>query len=216
MAVIDDAPPVRKPRRRRRNLLRLVAVVAAVFIVLNVGLTPWVFHIGGRFTPDTTWNGFGTVRATNGGVYVLFTHLQGGLFVSNRGHLACSQFSGCDNLKGSAKMCTRTGAMRTFSLRGTVHTWWSTDGAAASITLQPNPEKAMPDGFIFVFSGIWRGERLPVKNTDSSFTEVFRPDGTVRFVTSTQDAGTASVTLAAGTDAGFMAACHELAARSLR
>ena len=77
-------PPAPAPAgdRRRRGLwlLRgLLALVIAVF-VLQVALNPWIFHIGDRFTPLTAWDGYGTVQASNGGHYLLFTHLQAGLF----------------------------------------------------------------------------------------------------------------------------------------
>lgn len=217
---MTGAPPQGTPRRGRRRLLSRLLKGALLFvaaaIVLNLAMTPWVFHIGDRFTPTTMWDGYGTVHATNGGEYVLFTHLQGGLSVSSYSGGGCDQVSGCHNLRGSARMCTRRRAIRIFTLSGAVSTWLSTDGARTSISLQPSPARSMPSGFIFVFSGVWRSAELPVANTDNSFTEVFAPDGTIRRVTSTRDTGSAAVTLRPGTDAGFATACRALATGSLR
>jgi len=54
----------------------LLALVIAFFVV-EVAVNPWTFHIGDRFTPLMTWDGYGTVQASNGGHYLLFTQLQG-------------------------------------------------------------------------------------------------------------------------------------------
>jgi hypothetical protein len=54
---------MRRNRPRRHPLLRLVRVVlvvAVVFVVAEVGLDPWVLHIGGKFTPTMSWQGLGT------------------------------------------------------------------------------------------------------------------------------------------------------------
>jgi hypothetical protein len=216
------APPrarARSPRpgpSRPRRLLRLlkfwlVAVVAVVAV--NVVAPPWVFHIGDRFTPATVWDGYGTVRASNGGDYVLYTRLQGGLNISRYGPGGCDDVSGCSNLRGSARLCTEAGKTYSFALDGVVSTWWGTNGARTSITLRPSPS-SMPAGFVFVFAGIWRGTALPVANRDNSFTEVFAPDGAIRWAPSTQDAGAATVTLRAGSSVGFAGACRALSAGS--
>jgi hypothetical protein len=194
------------------RLLRLVIVVVAVGAALNILTPPWVFHIGNRFTPATMWDGYGSLHASNGGDYLLYTHLQGGLNLSRYGPGGCDAISGCANLRGSARLCTRRDATYTFALSGVVSTWWGTDGAVVSITLQPSPARSMPGGFVFVFTGAWRGRILPVTNKDNSFTEVFAPDGTIRWATSTADAGSASVTLHAGTSGAFARACRTLAA----
>jgi hypothetical protein len=114
---------LREPRTSRRRgrhpWLRLLILLVLVLVVLNFGLTPWVLHIGGRFTPLTEWTGYGPVRGSNGGDYLLYTQLRGGLFVTgshNRGRLSCSRFSGCDNLSGTARLCTENGTTYTFRL----------------------------------------------------------------------------------------------------
>jgi len=91
----------RKRPRRRRWLLLIVLVLGSLFVA-EVGLTPWDLHIGGRFTPALTWDGYGMVQASNGGRYLLFTHMPGGLVRSAPG-FACGSFSGYDTLRGSAR-----------------------------------------------------------------------------------------------------------------
>jgi hypothetical protein len=74
------------------------------------------------------WDGYGTVRASSGGTYLVFTpagrpglqpqrgylppvHPPQGGPVSNRsGGIVCDSFSGCDTLKGNAMLCGRNGA----------------------------------------------------------------------------------------------------------
>lgn len=199
-------PGYPQPRRGRLILLKglLALVIAAVLV--DLGMAPWIFHIGDRFTPLTEWDGYGTVQASNGGHYVLFTHLQGGV----RG-FECGLF-GCDTLHGTAKICTRRGSVYTLDLSGTVHAWWSTDGAKTSIDLQNVKSGPLPDGWVISLRGRWHGGRLKAVNPDNSFTEVFTPRGIIRQTTSTADAGQASVILRHGSGAGFSRACHALAA----
>ena len=200
----------RPVRRRGHNFLKLILVLAGIFLVLNVGLTPWVFHIGGRFTPLTEWSGFGPVQASNGGRYELFTQIQGGLIAEGSSLGGCDQFSGCDDLQGSAKLCTENGSTYTFDLSGQVHTWLSTNGARTSLDLTGGKPRELP--FLIDFSGKWHGPVLRVANPDHVFTEVFTPRGVIRSTTSTADDGNASATIAFGSAAGFARACKALTA----
>ena len=183
----------------------IVLVVIAIYIVPN----PWALHIGGRFTPMETWQGYGTVQASNGGHYVLYLNLRGGLANGGeRGHLSCSG-RGCDSLFGTGKLCTQAGQTYTFEVNGAVHSWWSTDGAATSVDLTNSPP--LPDGWVVAWHGAWHGPALQLSSPDDSFTEVFTPRGAIRTVTSTADAGTAQTTVRYGTDGDFTAACRRLA-----
>ena len=205
------APPRRRGRWLRRHpWLLLIVIVAGCLFVVGVGLTPWDLHIGGRFTPTLSWDGYGTVRASNGGRYVLFTHLQGGLVTEGRG-VACDNLGGCDTLQGSARLCGRDGSTDTFQLRGAVHSWWSTDGARTSVNLTGGTPRRLGDGWVVAFSGRWHGPDLVLTDHDNSFTEAFTPRGAIRTVTSTADAGTAAVTLRYGSSAAFDRACQALA-----
>jgi hypothetical protein len=211
---LPDLPGVRRPRFRRRHKLGclgfLVVVAVALFVVF-VGLNPWALHMGNRLTLTETWQGYGTVQASNGGRYVLYLNLTGGYENAGSGdHLSCSGVGGgCDSLKGDARLCTKSGHTYTFELTGAVHAWWSTDGAATKVDLTNSPP--LPDGWVVAFHGKWEGPDLALSSPDNSFTEVFTPAGVIRSATSTADAGTATTVIKYGGSDGFIAACHALA-----
>jgi len=199
-----------QPRRlRRHQLLKLILLVVVVFLMVNVAATPWILRIGDRFTPLGQWNGFGPVQGSNGGHYVLFTHLQGGL-LENSGHrsVGCGQLSGCDTLHGTARLCTESGVTYTFQLTGQIHAWLRTDGARTSLDLSGGSPRPLP--FEIIFAGSWHGPVLAVANTDDAFTQVFTPRGRIRSTNSTANNGHASATLQYGSAAGFAAACRTL------
>ncbi len=66
-------PGYPQPRRRRLILLKGLLVLLIAAVLVDLVRTQWIFHISDRFTPLTEWDGYGTVRASNGGRYVLFT-----------------------------------------------------------------------------------------------------------------------------------------------
>ena len=208
---IPNLPGTRRLRRPRRRfgclalLILLVLVLAVVYIAPN----PWALHIGGRFTPTESWQGYGTVAASNGGRYELYLDLRGGLLnAGEHGRASCSG-RGCDSLAGSAKVCGTAGKTYTFEVGGAVRSWWSTDGAATTVDLTDSPP--LPDGWVVALHGAWHGPALQLSSPDNSWTEVFTKAGTIRSVTSTADAGTASTTIRYGTESGFQSACQRLA-----
>lgn len=73
-----SAPP-RTTSRGQHVALRLVLIVFVVLFLVVFVPAPWSFHIGGQFTPFGQWDGYGPLRASNGGRYLLFTHIQGGV-----------------------------------------------------------------------------------------------------------------------------------------
>jgi hypothetical protein len=197
--------------RRRRPLgcgAMLLLTVTAILVVY-VGLTPWALHIGGRSTPLEQWDGYGEVQASNGGKYLLFTHLRGGTH-DDHGRKSCGPIGGCDTLHGTAQLCTAYGVTHTFKLTGNVKAWLSTDGARTRIDLTGGTPTRLQSGWVVAFHGVWMGPALELESPDSSFTEAFTPRGEIRRVTSTADAGTAHVTLKYGTEAEFAAACRDL------
>ena len=202
---VELAPPRRRFRRPRR--WSLLAIVVLALFAVYVLPTPWALHIGDRFTPLETWDGFGAVRASNGGHYVLFAHLRGG--IAGGGYASPCGVHSCDTLHGNAKLCAANGATYSLRLNGDVHAWWSTDGARTLIELTGRP---LPGGWVVAFKGRWNGSALPLADTDNSFTELFTRAGRIRRVTSTADAGTAHVTLQYGSTDAFDRACRALAA----
>lgn len=207
-------PPSRPRATKRRGLgsLSLLGLTLVVVAVAYVGLTPWILHIGGRSTPLAQWDGYGRLVASNGGKYVLYTHLQGGMEAGSNSTrtAACSFVSGCNTLRGTAQLCTESGVTRTFALSGTLAGWWTTDGAQTRIRLTGGAPAKLPPGWVVALHGVWHGPQLELASPDSSFTEVFTPRGEIRQTTSTADAGTAAVTLRYGSKADFEAACRAL------
>jgi hypothetical protein len=186
-----------------------VLVLVIVLAVLYVAPNPWALHIGGRFTPAETWEGYGEVHASNGGRYVLYLNLRGGLLNStDDGSLSCSG-RGCDSLGGHANLCTTSGKTYTFFLYGDVDSWWSTDGAQTTVDLTNSPP--LPDGWVVALRGAWHGPNLQLASPDNSWTEVFTPAGAIRTTTSTADAGMATTTISYGSHDAFEAACEALA-----
>jgi hypothetical protein len=192
--------------RRLHIVLRLILIVVVVLSALYVLPSPWAFHMGGKFSPLGEWDGYGPVRATGGGSYLLFTHLRGGLF-ANHGHSGCS-FTGCDTLTGSAQLCATGGQRYTFTLTGAVHGWYTTNGSRTTISLTGGTPTALPHGSVVAFRGVWKGAMLPLAS--DSFTEVFTPDGAIRRAASRADAGTALVVLRNGSQTSFDQACNAL------
>ncbi len=206
----EPARPTRPPRPGYARPMLVLAILAA--LAATVGLTPWAFHMGGRWTPLGTWTGFGRVDASNGGHYLLFTdlHLRG------TGHggagRACSQF-GCERLGGTAELCTANGKVHTFDLRGNVNGWLTTDGSHTWIDLTGGSPERLQSGWVIAFAGRWDGPELHLTDADNSFTEELTRRGDIRRVTSTADAGTAVATRRYGSHADFREACGALAAR---
>ena len=205
--------PVSKDGPRRRYLwLRLLLILIVVLLALYVLPTPWAFHMGGQFSPLGEWDGYGPVQAGNGGRYLLYTHLRGGL-LNNHGHGSCSVGS-CDALTGTAQLCTQGGQRYTFDLTGAVHGWYTTDGSRTNIDLTGGKPKRLPDGWVIAFHGVWHGDELPITDTDKSLSAVFTPAGVIRATTSTAGAGTAHGTLRHGSVTSFEHACRALAGQA--
>jgi hypothetical protein len=191
--------------------LRLVLIVFVVLFLLVFVPAPWAFHIGSRFTPFGQWDGYGPVQASDGGRYLLFTHIQGGV-VGRAVRPGCTFHGSCGILRGSAKLCTESGRMYSFGLSGTMHGWLTTDRSPTDIDLSGGSPVPLQHGQVIAFHGVWHGPALPVASTDGSFTTAFTPAGTIRKVTTKGAAGTASGTLRSGSAAAFDQACHVLAA----
>jgi hypothetical protein len=187
-----------------------IVFFALIIFFMYAGLTPWALHIGGQSTPGEQWYGFGEVHASNGGRYVLYTYLQGGLLAgsgfSRRG--GALPHSHADNLHGTAELCGTSGVTYTFKLTGVVDSWWSTDDAPTGIDLARGTPVRLP--FVVPLRGRWHGPALELSAPDNSFTQAFTPSGEIRHVTSTADAGTARVTLQYGSHDAFATACQAI------
>jgi hypothetical protein len=206
-----SAPPPAPPASRSQYIvLRIVLIAFVAAFLAEFVPAPWAFHIGGRFTPLGQWDGYGPVQASNGGRYLLFTHLQGGV-IAHGGRPGCAFHGGCNTLRGSARLCTASGRVYSFGLAGTMHGYLTTDGSLTDLSLSGGSPVPLPHGLVIAFHGTWNGPVLPVAGTDGSFTEAFTPAGTIRKGTSAGSAGTASGTLRNGSATAFDQACHALA-----
>ena len=205
-----SAPP-RPTSRGQYIALRLVLIVFVVLFLVVFVPAPWSFHIGSHFTPFGRWDGYGPVRASNGGRYVLFTHLQGGV-VGRADPPGCIIHGSCGALRGSGQLCTESGRVYSFSVTGKMHGWLTTDHSPTDIELSGGSPVALPHGQAVAFQGVWHGPVLPVASTDGSFTAAFTPAGAIRKITAQAGAGTASGTLRSGSAEAFDRACHTLAA----
>jgi nitrate reductase NapE component len=215
-APASDAPASTAPARRRRRrwyhylLLKIVLLALIVAVVGSVATTPWAFHIGGGVTPLARWDGYGPVRASDGGRYELLVRMQAGLFIfGGPGTQRCSQLRHCDTVRGTAQLCTGTGRTFTFQVTGEVHAYASTDGARTSLRVAGGSPRALPD--VITFRGAWRGGTLRLTNADSEFTRAFTASGMLRKYLYVADKGTAAATLRSGSPTGFTAACRALA-----
>ena len=199
-----------KPAKSRGGpfLLRLVLIVIVVAVLFAFLPAPWAVDIGGHVSAMGEWDGYGPVRASNGGSYILFTHLHGG--ITNGDASACT-IHGCESLTGTAQLCTSSGQRYTFDLTGTVHGWLSTNQTVTDISLTGGTPKALPHGTVLAFRGTWHGAVLPIVTTNSSFTEVFTPAGAMRARVSAANGGNAHGKLRFGSATGFDQACNALA-----
>ena len=193
--------------RKRHLVLRIVLILVIVGLCVYILPTPWAFHMGGKFSPLGEWDGYGLVQASNGGRYLLYTHLRGGI-ANTHGDATCS-FTGCDNLVGTAQLCTQSGQRYTFDLAGGVHGWYTTNGSRTTIGLTGGTPASLPRGTVVAFHGVWKGPALPLAS--NSFTEVFTPAGDIRKTTSAANTGTALVVLRNGSQTSFDQACNALA-----
>ena len=205
-----SAPP-RPTSRGQQIALRLVLIAFVLLFLLVFVPAPWSFHIGGQFTPFGQWDGYGPVQASNGGRYLLFTHLQGGV-AGRADPPGCILHGTCGTLRGSAQLCTESGRTYSFSLSGKMHGWLTTDKSPTDIILSGGSPVPLPHGQVVAFHGVWHGPVLPVASTGGSFTAAFTPAGAISKVTAQAGAGTASGNLRSGSAAAFGQACHALAA----
>ena len=198
------------PRRRLRPLgcLVLVAILAVAGAAAVFLPNPWVFRIGGQFTPGHNWHGVGTVAATNGGRYALYVGFKAELMheSSSSDPYRCS-LPTCDVVEGEGKLCTLSGVTYPLLVSGQVHAWWATDGARTGLQLSvPTSDGST---VVAVFEGHWHGQQLELADS-TDFTAALTREGAIRSTRSTADDGTAHTTLRPGSEDDFSRACDSL------
>lgn len=177
-------------KHKKWEVLGLAVVVLLTIAVIGA-ITPWAFHMGGRFTP-LYWSGTGTLVTKTGAypLYVLFYPADGS-----------------NTLHGWGSLCISPDAMIPLDLHGDVgKAWWSLDDAAMEIDLS-EPLTARESVFAgyrgggISFAGHWRGSELALHSSAYMSAVSFRSG--YKF----EDA---SVTLRPGGKLDFKAACSDI------
>jgi hypothetical protein len=181
-------------KQKKWRVLGLVVVVVLTIAVIGA-ITPWAFHMGGRFTP-LYWSGTGTLVAKTGAypLYVLFYPADG----SNR-------------LNGWGSLCISQDATIPLDLHGDVgKAWWSLDEASLAIGLSEplSARESILAGYRgggISLTGQWHGPELVLLSSGYMSSRAFRSG--VNF----EDA---SVTLRPGRKSDFKAACSKISGPS--
>jgi hypothetical protein len=193
----------RQSGRARLGCLGMLLFAFVVVLLVTVGLFPWAFHIGGRFTPFTIWTGYGRLHSSDGTNYGLYLRLM----LPTRGGRAGNRFS--NNLTGSALLCTPRGSTFPYRLSGGIHkVWLDTEGKGTDLSLRMPPNEKPDRGFDL--HGVWRNGEL-VLDDKGSLSHAFDPGGTPspkgRYSGVPRPGEHAGVTVAFGTQQDFEALC---------
>ena len=150
--------PIPRPRGRLTNLLGL-AILAVVLVYAVAGvMSPWAFHIGGRWTPLLYWEGRGRL-VTKNGVYPLYVFFYPS---SQMSRLRIDDLPPTGGLQGSAAICRSPGTIQSMKLSGTVFGGWrSTDGSLMQFRLLEWKivDVGQRQGYFDLY-GHWRGTTL--------------------------------------------------------
>jgi hypothetical protein len=140
--------------RRKHSLgcLGSLVVLAILVVGLQVLITPWAFHLGGSFTPSMSWTGVAEGTAPHGGGRYA---VQIKIVANTLSEHACSQ-DGCDDLHGSASVCTATGEFGFRNVTGKVGGWSSVDGQKMSLGITHGTNTA-DRNMQFELTGTWHG-----------------------------------------------------------
>ena len=135
-------------RSRGIGCVTTVFVMALAAISVTAVFSPWNFYIGGKFTPLTSWEGYGKLHSSTGAEYGLFLHL--GPYPRRHSRT---------NLKGFAVLCTPQGVTYNYGLDGRIHdVWMFTEGKQTSLWLRtPKGEKPVRN---FELRGKWQSGAL--------------------------------------------------------
>jgi hypothetical protein len=135
----------------RLGCLGSLVVVVMIAVAVVVGLNPWAVHIGGRLTLLGNWSGI--ARA----------HVPGGADLGVQLNLGvdrqpgCGRTTGeCDNLDGTAVICSKAGRFTFSNLGGFVDGYWSTDGHAMRLNFS-HGSTTLTRYLTIRFTGTWHG-----------------------------------------------------------
>jgi len=191
------------------SLLFVFLLVLALYALI----VPWAFHIGGRWTPTTSWQGVGRLRDSAGQQYGLQLSFFPD-FSRRRGsgmHFGPAMPTPRSSLRGKALVCTAGGLRIPFDVRGDMYgAWLHSEGKLLRLDLGEQT-KNKPKRH-FTLHGSFHGPELPLDDNKSMFMYL-QPDGKLtptRSYTSPVPEKHATVTLQWANDADFDRLCGEL------
>ena len=157
-------PNLSQPQRRGclsslfRSVLGLVFVGALVYVAIII-IAPWSLHIGQRWTPFLTWQGYGQLLTKTGNQYPLYISLYPSSHFSQFHREGLRPTGG---VQGSGWLCTSNGATQRLELSGTIYGGWrSTDGSLMAIRLvEPITFDTGRRRGYFDLAGRWQGPKL--------------------------------------------------------
>lgn len=200
------AGQVAKLAQRRRcgclgNRFRLLLIGVfgvALFCGVMAITDPWSFHIGGRWTPFLTWNGYGELLTKGGVEYPLYVSFYPASHFSQL-HVHVQGLRPTGGVQGSGWLCTSPGVTQRLTLGGTIYGGWrSTEGSLMTLRLlEPTIiHVGQAQGF-FDLVGRWQGPKL-VMDEHGHVPNTFRSGLRIEH---------ASVALDWGTYSQFKSAC---------
>ena len=135
-------------------------MLLAVVLVYGVAavMSPWAFHIGGRWTPFLYREGRGRLMTKNG-VYPLYVFFYP---ASGMSRLRVDDLQPTGGLQGSAAICVSPGTIQSMQLSGTVFGGWrSTEGALMQFRIRDWKivDVGQRQGYFDLY-GHWRGTEL--------------------------------------------------------
>jgi len=192
------------PQKKRSGCGCLGTVTGAMLFAFAVfvGLNPWAFYIGGRWTPAMTWHGVGKLQSTSGAKYGLFLEVNPYMRPRRRSAIGRS-----DNLSGTAKLCTSRGEIYPLTVRGYIRgVWLDVDRKPATFYFR-SPKGAQPT-LNFDLFGSWQGQQLVLEDK-GNMAMSFAPDGTAKGYLIGQNSPNESTsgTLHFATEDDFSAVC---------
>ena len=144
--------------RGRFGAIHGVFVLGVLLSGLLLVAGPWIFHIGGQWTPLLTWTGSGTL-VSKSGQYPLYVSMNPS---SHFSHLHLDGQRPTGGLKGMGWLCTSRGQMQQLELTGTIYNAWrTTDGSLVNVRLLEHLvfNNGQSRGF-FDLMGHWQGPQL--------------------------------------------------------
>jgi hypothetical protein len=199
-----------------RKLGCVGSLVFGLLVVLAVTalMVPWAFHIGGRWTPTTSWQGVGHLRDSSGQQYGLQLSFFPDISRRGRGagvHVGPAYPTPRSPLRGKALVCTAGGLRIPFDVRGDMYgAWLDAEGKLASLNLSEHSNDKPKRHFSLY--GSFHGPELSLDDHKSMFMYL-QPDGKLtptRSYTSPVPEKHASVTLQWGNETDFDSLCGEL------